>query len=102
MVVKWVSELKEKTGRNLEEWCAYIQKNGPDEMAARRQWLKEKHKIGTNTAWWLAERVDGQPTWDETPEQYLAIAPTYVDEMFSGPKAGLRPLGEALMRLGQR
>jgi len=29
MVVKWVSELKEKTGRDLEEWCVYIQKNGP-------------------------------------------------------------------------
>ena len=66
MVVKWVAELKEKTGRDLGEWCAYIQKNGPDDLAARRQWLKDKHKIGTNTAWWLAERADGQPTWDET------------------------------------
>ena len=37
MVVKWVSELKEKTGRDLDEWCAYIQKNGPDDLAARRQ-----------------------------------------------------------------
>lgn len=101
MVVKWVSELKEKTGRDLDEWCAYIQKNGPDDLPARRKWLKEKHKIGTNTAWWLAERADGQPTWDESPEQYLAIAPTYVDEMFSGPKAALRPLGDALMRLGR-
>lgn len=102
MVVKWVSELKEKTGRNLEEWCVYIRKNGPEELAARRRWLKEKHNIGTNTAWWLAERADGQPTWDETPEQYLAVAPIYVDEMFSGSKEGFRPIGDALMRLGQK
>lgn len=101
MVVKWVSELNEKTGRSLAEGCAYIQKHGPDDLPARRQWLKEKHKVGTNTAWWLAERADGQPTWDEKPEQYLAIAPTYVDEMFGGSKAVLRPLGDALMRVGR-
>src|SRR5438309_2620063 len=74
MVQKWVAELKPKTGRSLEEWQAYITKSGPKELAARRQWLKEKHGIGTNTAWWLAERADGQPTWDESPELYLEIA----------------------------
>jgi Domain of unknown function (DUF5655)/Domain of unknown function (DUF4287) len=98
MVQKWVAELKQKTGRTLEEWCAHITKDGPDDVAARREWLKTKHKVGTNTAWWLAERADGQPTWDESPESYLAIAPTYVDEMFAGPKAHLRPLADALMR----
>lgn len=99
MVQKWVAELKQKTGRTLEEWCAHIKKEGPDDVAARREWLKTKYKVGTNTAGWLAERADGQPTWDETPEVYLAIAPTYVDEMFAGGKAHLRPLADALMRL---
>jgi hypothetical protein len=99
MVQKWVAELKGKTGRTLEEWCAYITKEGPDELPARRDWLKGRHKLGTNTAWWLAERADGQPTWDESPESYLAIAPTYVDEMFAGPKAAIRPVADALMRL---
>jgi hypothetical protein len=99
MVQKWVAELKQKTGRTLEEWSAHIRKDGPTDLAARREWLKTKYKLGTNTAWWLAERADGQPTWDETPEGYLAIAPTYVDEMFAGGKAQLRPLADALMRL---
>jgi hypothetical protein len=99
MIQKWVNELKGKTGRTLQEWCAYIVKEGPDELPARRDWLKDKHKLGTNTAWWLAERADGQPTWDESPESYLTIAPTYVDEMFAGPKALLRPVADALMRL---
>jgi hypothetical protein len=101
MVMKWVAELKQKTGRNLEEWCALIRKEAPKDLAARREWLKTKHKIGTNTAWWLAERADGQPTWDESPEAYLAIAPKYVDEMFSGPKAELRPIADALMRMAR-
>jgi hypothetical protein len=99
MVQKWVAELKQKTGRTLEEWSAHIRKDGPKELPDRREWLKSKYKLGTNTAWWLAERADGQPTWDESPEAYLAIAPTYVDEMFAGPKAHLRPLADALMRL---
>lgn len=99
MVQKWVSELKQKTGRTLEEWCAHIRKEGPDDLPARREWLKTRHKLGTNTAWWLAERADGRPTWDESPESYLAAAPVYVEEMFAGPKAHLRPLADALMRL---
>jgi hypothetical protein len=101
MVMKWVAELKDKTGRTLDEWKAHIVKDGPTDIAERREWLKTKYKLGTNTAWWLAERADGQPTWDETPEQYLAVAPTYVDKMFAGPKAALRPLGEALMRMAR-
>jgi hypothetical protein len=101
MVQKWVSELKVKTGKSLDEWCIFIQKNGPKDLPARREWLKDKYNLGTNTAWWLAERADGQPTWDETPELYLAIAPKYVDEMFSGAKAGMRPIGDALMRMAK-
>jgi len=100
MVMKWVEELKGKTGRTLKEWQAHIRKEGPKELDARREWLKSKYKLGTNTAWWLAERADGQPTWDESPEAYLAIAPTYVDEMFGGARAALRPFGDALLRLG--
>jgi Domain of unknown function (DUF5655) len=68
-------------------------------VAGRREWLKKKYGLGSNTAWWLAERADGRPTWDESPETYLAAAPTYVHEMFAGPKAHLRPLAGALMRL---
>lgn len=101
MVMNWVATLKEKTGRTLEQWCTLIRNEGPDDLAARREWLKDKYKLGTNTVWWLAERADGQPTWDESPEAYLAIAPKYVDEMFSGGKAGLRPIYEELLKLGR-
>lgn len=101
MVMKWVEELKEKTGRTLDEWKAHIVQDGPTDMAGRREWLKSRYKLGTNTAWWLAERADGQSAGDETPEQYLAIAPTYVDEMFAGPKAAIRPLAQALMRMAR-
>lgn len=101
MVMKWVAELKTKTGRTLDEWCALIRAEGPVELAERRTWLKSAYGLGTNTAWWLAERADGQPTWDESPEAYLAVAPQYVAEMFAGPKALLFPAYEALVRLAR-
>jgi hypothetical protein len=46
-----------KTGRTLEEWLAHIKKAGPKDEKERRAWLKEEHGLGTNTAWWLAERA---------------------------------------------
>ena len=60
MLQNWVTELKEKTGRSLEEWLALIKKEGPKDEMGRREWLKTKHKLGTNSAWWLAERAAGQ------------------------------------------
>ena len=60
MVQKWVMELKGKTGRSVEESVALIKKDGPRDEKARREWLKSKHKLGTNSAWWLAERADGK------------------------------------------
>jgi hypothetical protein len=51
MVQKWVAELKDKTGRSLEEWIALVKKEGPKDEKARHEWLKSKHKFGTNSAW---------------------------------------------------
>lgn len=100
MVQKWVRELPEKSGKSLDQWIAYIRKNGPPTEKERRDWLKNAHGIGTNTAWWLAERAGDEPKLglaDEDPETYLREAPKYVDEMFTGSKAGLRPLYDKLL-----
>lgn len=100
MVQNWMATLKEKTGRSLDEWLALIKKEGPAETAARREWLKSKHRLGTNSAWWLADRADGAKQWGDTPEAYLEAAIEYVEKMFSGSKAGLRPIYDKLLGLG--
>ena len=100
MMEKWIGELKEKTGRSVEEWLAYIKKAGPKDMEGRRAWLKEKHGLGTNVAWWLADRVEGKRQESGNPDLYLAKAQLDVDKMFSGGKAKLRPLYDALLKLG--
>lgn len=98
---KWVAGLKEKTGRSLEEWVTLIQKEGPKDEKPRREWLKTKHKLGTNSAWFLAERADGRGDEEDSPEIYLKTAVKYVEEQYSGPKEKLRPIYDELLRLGK-
>jgi len=101
MMVKWVAELKSKTGHSLEEWIALVKKDGPKDEKTRREWLKTKHKFGTNNAWWIAERAEGKGGEEETPEGYLKVAAKYVDEQYTGAKEKLRPVYEELLSLGR-
>jgi hypothetical protein len=97
MVQKWVVGLREKTGRSLDDWMNFIQTAGPPDEKARRAWLKEKHGLGTNSAWWLAERSVGKGVWDDTPEDYLKTAERNVEAMFA-KKEALRPLYAELLK----
>ena len=101
MMEKWVAELKSKTGHSLEEWIALVRKDGPKDEKLRRKWLKTKHKLGTNSAWWIAERAEGKGGEEETPEGYLKAASKYVEEQYAGPKEKLRPVYEELLKLGR-
>lgn len=97
---KWVAELKQKTGKSLEEWLIHIKRAGPKDEKSRREWLKSEYGLGTNTCSWLAERADGKGSDLDNPEAYLEAAEKYVDDMFSGGKAPLRPIYDALLKLG--
>jgi hypothetical protein len=101
MIVKWVAGLKEKTGRSVEEWVALVKKEGPKDEKAQREWLQTKHNLGTNNAWWLAERAGGKSGEEDTPEGYLAAAVRYVEEQYAGPKGKLRPIYDELLALGK-
>lgn len=96
LMVHWVEELKAKTGRTLDEWVAHINATGPKAEEARRAWLKEEFGLGTNTAWWLAERSVGKTGEEDTAEGYLKAAPVYVEAMYER-KAGLRPIHDAVV-----
>jgi hypothetical protein len=100
MVQNRIATLKEKTGRSLDEWLALVKKEGPADTPARREWLKSKHKLGTNSAWWIAERAEGNKQWGDSPEEYLEEAVENVEKMFSGGKAGMRPIYDKLLNLG--
>jgi len=92
--------LKQKTGRDLQEWIKFVEKEGPASEEDRRLWLKTRHGLGTNYAWWIAERSVGKGD-EGSPETYLQQAEEYVEEMYSGAKEPLRPIFEALLALGR-
>src|SRR5258708_22021409 len=101
MMVDWRESLPGKTGRSLEQWIALVQRDGPDDEAARRQWLKEKHGFGTNSASRIAEQSVGKgATWDFDSDAYLKKAQQYVEEQYAGGKAALKPLYDRLLEIG--
>ena len=97
---KWVAELKQKTGRSLDEWLKLVRTSGPAAEKERREWLKQEHGLGTNSAWWIAERAEGKGKETDDPEAYLRAAEGYVARMYSGKKEALRPIYDELLRLG--
>jgi Domain of unknown function (DUF5655)/Domain of unknown function (DUF4287) len=101
MVQKWIDELSEKTGRSLEDWIALTKKSGPLNERERGEWLKKEHKLGTNSASWIAQRASGDGTEVfDSPEAYLESAGEWVETQYSGARAALRPLYEQLLKLG--
>jgi hypothetical protein len=99
MMAKWIDSLPAKTGRSLDEWIAFVKKAGPPTEKERREWLKKEHKLGTNSAVCIAERADGRGTEEDSPEAYLAAAEQWVEAMFTGPRAALRPVYDQLLKV---
>jgi hypothetical protein len=95
-----LAALKQKTGRTLQEWIKFVNKEGPATEKERRAWLKEKHGMGMNYAWWIAEQSVGKGD-DGSPETYLRNAEAYVEKMYSSAKETLRPIFDELLALGR-
>ncbi len=100
MTERWVATLKEKSGRSLEEWLTLVRKSELKTEQDRRDWLKNEHGLGMNTAWGIAEFAEPNGSEFANPEVYLAAAEKYVESMFNGPKSALLPLYDELLRLG--
>ena len=100
MVRSGIATLKEKSGRTLDEWVALVRKKGPKETKARRDWLRKEHGLGTNSCAWIVDRAEGRGI-DEDPDAYLRQAEGFVEAMFSGPRAHLRPIYDALYDLAR-
>ena len=90
------ASLRERTGRTLDEWVALVQREGPDplDQKAARRWLKDVHGVLQNSQWAIADAAARDAGWTEpTPQQYA-------DALYSGPRAALRPLHDAVVALG--
>ncbi len=96
-----IENLPDKTGKSVEQWVRLLRKSGPDGEKARRDWLKKEHGLGGTTANILAGRSAGKGAEGNDAGVYLKTAVEYVEAMYSGPKATLRPIHDALIELGR-
>ncbi|MBA4062925.1 MAG: hypothetical protein C0501_04300 [Isosphaera sp.] len=98
MIRKWADELPAKTGRTLDQWAEVVRAADLPDRKARVALLKGEYGLGTMTAEQAVEYAADRHTWDGDPDVYLEQAARYVDGMFAGPKAGLRPVFDAVVR----
>src|SRR3954452_22319961 len=84
--------MAERTGRSLEDWVALVAGSGVDplDQNAVRRWLKDVHGVKQNSQWTIADAAARAAGW---------VRPTveeYVDAQYTGAKAALRPIFDAL------
>jgi hypothetical protein len=91
--------LEERSGKSAKQWAAIAKRDGPAGSAARREWLKTAHGFTTNYARWIADLSAGEGLAELDPEVYLQTAERYVEVMFSGKRAALRPAFDRLLAL---
>lgn len=98
-----LANLPKKTGKSLDEWVEVLKESGPPTDKERHVWLKSVHKLGNTYAGIVVDRAaNREGGWvNSDPEANLRAAAGYVETMFAGPKAGLRPIFEELVRLGR-
>lgn len=93
-----IRNLKAKTGRSLEEWAALLKKQGPAAVPEQKAWLKDKYGLGGSTIGVIVDQVKGADL-EMSAAAYLKNAPEYVDDLFSGARAHLRPICDELFLL---
>jgi uncharacterized protein DUF5655/uncharacterized protein DUF4287 len=97
MVQNVVANMKEKTGKSLDEWLE-VAKKGPAGEKERAAWLKEKHGLGTNYSAWIATQSVGRQSADTDAHEYLQHAEDYVTAMYAGSKEHLKPIYEEILK----
>lgn len=93
-----VANLSRTTGAPIEEWVARVRQAGHQDRKAIVAWLRAGHGLGGTTANVVATvALEGIAAIDDGA--YLEAAPGYVDALYSGSRAALRPLHDTVVRL---
>jgi hypothetical protein len=101
MIERWITTLPAKTGRSVEAWLTEIDLQGFVKLEACSRWLEIEHKFSAKAAAWLAGKAFAPTTQQlaESSADYLTACSGYVDRLFRGRNAALRPLYDNLVAL---
>jgi hypothetical protein len=100
-----LKNIQARTGKTIAELHAAVAASGATKHGERRSWLMEHHKLGYGDANAVA-LFFGKPLPDLAGGAHVAVAPPTdggdpLDALYTGAKAGLRPLHDAVLsRIG--
>lgn len=80
-----VANLKEKTGKSLEEWLGIARASGQEKHGTLLTWLKAEHGLGHGYANLVAHKTFASDAGSSGDEELMAA-------MFNGPKAAMKPV----------
>lgn len=89
-----IANLKEKTGKTLEQWVAVAKKTGAAKHGEIVKALKTDHELGHGYANLVAHEV-------LKSSSAHADSGDLVAEQYAGKKAGLRPIYDALLKAAE-
>jgi hypothetical protein len=93
-----VKNLRATTGRSIKDWVRLVQESGLKDVKQVRAWLKERHELGGTSASCVADQALGLAGDLSDARAYLQAAAGYIETMYTGRRAALRPVHDALVR----
>ncbi|MGX2993271.1 DUF5655 domain-containing protein [Streptomyces sp. JNUCC 64] len=95
MMEKVTGTLRERTGRDADEWIGLVTASGTDplDQNAVRNWLRTEHGLTKPVQWAIGLEAARRAGWVEPTEEEL------VDAQYGGRKAGLRPIHDRVAEL---
>jgi len=97
MIAAVTRNLPARTGKTVDEWIRIVQREGPPLPKDRIAWLREAHNLGSVTAKIITDQASGG-RWARAYEN----ADTLVEGLYSGARAALRPLYDAIARIAHK
>lgn len=93
MATAMIANMKEKTGKTLEQWLAVARKTGGDKHGQVVKSLKSDHGLTHGYANLVAHKLLKSDAGSQSAEGTDLVAAQY-----AGPKAGLKPIYDAVIK----
>jgi len=92
-----IANIQKKTGKTLEQLTALVQGSGLTKFGELREFAKKELGLGHGDANTLIHTIQKPPEAAAVAAPAVAGGDAVLDEIYTGPKAGMRPIHEALM-----
>ena len=95
-VATQLANITRRTGKSLDDFAAIMRASGLTKHGELRDFLKTEHALGHGDANTIVHLVLNPPA--ASAPAGTGVDPAVVDAIYTGPKAGLRPVHDRLMQ----